>query len=136
MPNDAALLPTYLHLARAAGLRGRPFVRDKLLLLAGVAAYDGELFPIAEACRAEILRHNPHHMVSHWPTFLAALADDDFFTLLTQVRRQYPAEKAEQMLQTLKLDLARERETYFHDGEYAAALLGSSWEELLARFGG
>ena len=135
MPGDSDLLPIYLHLARAAALRGRPFVRDKLLLLAAVAAYDGGLKPIAEACRDEILGHNPHHMVSHWPTFITALQADDFFTFLSQVRRQYPPEKAEQLLQALNVDPARERETYFHDGEYAAALLGKSWEELLATFG-
>jgi hypothetical protein len=35
----------------------------------------------------------------------------------------------------LGLDMARERETYFSDYEYAAALLGATPEQLQHRFG-
>lgn len=129
------LLATYLHLARAAGLRRRPLVRDKLLLLAASVAAASDLAPVAEACRAEILRHNPHHLLKRWPSFAAAAADEEFETFVNQLRRHYPPERAEQLLDSLQVDPARERETYFHDGEYAAALLGRTWDDLQREFG-
>ncbi len=136
MTRPVDMLGLYLHLARAAQQRRRPLVRDKLLLLAGVIAARMNLSHIAALCRKRILEHNPAHMVRRWPTFAAALEDDDFLALLRQAQRRYPLEKAERMLANLEIDMAHEREAYYSDNEYAAALLGVTPAELETMFGG
>lgn len=134
MSRPIDLLGLYLHLARASEQRLRPLVRDKLLLLAGMIAARMELFHVAALCRQRILEHNPGHMVRRWPTFGAALEDEDFLHLLKQAQRRYPLEKAERMLVTLGIDMAHEREAYYSDNEYAAALLGTTPAELEKMF--
>jgi hypothetical protein len=60
---------------------------------------------------------------------------EDFLALLKQIQRRYPLEKAETLLDNLGIELANERDAYFTDQEYAAALLGESLESLRERFG-
>ena len=86
-------------------------------------------------CRHLVLEHNPQHMIRHWPSFEAALQQNDYLHFLKQVQRRYPQEKAERMLANLGIEMARERETYYSDEEYAAALLGTSEDELNVMFG-
>ncbi len=135
MSRPIDLLGLYLHLAHASQQRRRPLVRDKLLLLAGVIAARMELPHIDALCRQRILENNPGHMIRRWPSFANALEESDFLALLRQAQRRYPLEKAERMLATLGIDMAREREAYYSDNEYAAALLGATPEELEERFG-
>jgi hypothetical protein len=122
-------------LARASEQRRRPLVRDKLLLLAGVIAARMELSHIAAYCRKRILEHNPGHMVRRWPTLGEAINEDEFLHLLRQVQRRYPLEKAERLLASLGIDMAHEREAYYTDNEYAAALLGTTPGDLEKMFG-
>lgn len=126
----------YLHLARASHMRRQPMVRDKLLVLAGVQAEQMGLDEISALCRHKILAHNAQHLVRGWPTLTAALADEKFQSYLKQLRRRYSAEKTEHILHSLGIELGREREAYFNDLEYAAALLDtrpSSIAAILAR---
>jgi hypothetical protein len=116
-------LGMYLHLARASQLRRQPMVRDKLLILAGVQAQQMGLEPISALCRHKILAHNGRHLLRSWPTLTAALADEHFRSYLKQLNRRYSREKIEHMLHSLGIELGREREAYFDDLEYAAALL-------------
>jgi hypothetical protein len=111
-------------------------VRDRLLVIAASIAVDEQLPLIAAFCRRKILDHNPGHLVRRWEPIVGANNDPDFQTFLKQMRRRYPREKAERMLVSLGLDMARERETYYSDYEYAAALLGATPEQLQSRFGG
>jgi hypothetical protein len=106
-----------------------------MLVLAGAIASEIGLTSVANYCRSEILLHNPQHMVPRWPTLEAAMVDDDFRVFLRQVRRRYPSEKAERILASLGVNLARERETYYSDAEYAAAILGRTTSELDALYG-
>lgn len=129
------LLGVYLHLARASELRRRPQVRDRLLILAGAVAARRGLARVAAYCRHRVLEHNPHHLVGNWPGLEEALQDPDFQFFLRQLLRRYPQEKAERMLSSLGIDMARERATYYSDEEYAAALLGASTDELDRMFG-
>jgi hypothetical protein len=117
-------LGLYLHLARASESRRRLLVRDKLLVLAAAMAAEQGLPRIAAHCRRKVIAHNPGHLLSHYPTVDRALQEERFCTLLESLQRQYPQEKAEQMLSALGMDLAREREAYYTDEEYAAAVLG------------
>lgn len=123
-------LALYLHLARAAELRRKFLVRDKLLVLCAVLAVERELAGVAAFCRRKVLAHNPGHMLGRFATVEEALDDPAFLQLLAQLKRTYPREKAEHMLASLGINLAREQETYFSEQEYAAALLGTTVQEL------
>lgn len=136
MPINIHLLGLYLHLAQVSKKRQRPFVRDRLLLLAGVTAVNAGLSTIAACCRDEILQNNPQHMIRRWVSMEDALADLNFRQLVQQNLRRYPLEKAEQMLTSLGIDMSHESESYYSEYEYAAALLGTTPDTLDERFGG
>ena len=123
-------LGVYLHLAQASWRRRRPLVRDRMLLLAGVTAANMQLDTLAAYCRNAILEHNPRHLVRRWPSLPEALADEEFLAFLRQVRRKYPPEKAEQLLDSLGVEMAQERAAYYSDLEYAAAILGIESSDL------
>lgn len=126
MSNPCDILGLYLHLAYASQRRNQPHVRDRLLVIAGVNSARMNLTHIAAYCRHLILQHNRAHLVRRWPRFEDALQDDDFLCFLKQVQRRYPQEKAERMLSDLGIVIGNERETYYTDEEYAAALLGET----------
>jgi hypothetical protein len=130
MAIDIRHLATYLHLARASEVRQRLLVRDRLLVIAGAMAQCAELPRIAALCRAKILEHNANHLVRRWDDFSTMVKDAQFQPFLSQLQRKYPAEKAEQMLQSLGIDLANERDTYYSDEEYAASIWGVSLDRL------
>lgn len=132
MSEPADLLGLYLHLAQASRKRNRPHVADRFFVLSGVIASRMELRHIAAYCRQLILLNNPNHMVRRWPTMEEALEDSDFLHLLRRQQRRYPQERAERLLQTLGIDMALERQTYYSDDEYAAALLGSTPDSIRA----
>lgn len=116
-------IAVFLQLARASQLRRRPLIRDRMLILAGVAAAQLQLDLLADYCRSEVLKDNPRHLVGHWPTFAEAIIDDDFLALLRQLRRRYPLEKAERLLDALGIDASTEGRHYANVLEYAAAIL-------------
>ncbi len=136
MQDAGYLLSIYLHLALASQRRRRPHVRDRLLLIAGAIASEMGLEPIASYCRHLVLLHNPNHMIRRWATLGAALNEEDFRCILKQLRRRYPNERAERMLQSLGIELGNERAAYYSDYEYAAALLGVTPDDLHQKFGG
>jgi hypothetical protein len=129
------LLATYLHLARAAELRRQPLVRDRVLVLAATIAAQIDLAPIAAACREKILAHNRGHMLSRWPTVAKALEQEDFQSLVNQLATRYGPEHVERLVEQLGIEQGSERAVYASDGEYAAALLGMDWDDLVQRFG-
>jgi hypothetical protein len=130
MTDPGYLLSVYLHLAQASRQRRRPHVRDRLLVLAATMAATMQLDHLAAYCRQLILEHNPHHLIGHWPTVLAALETEDFHSYLRQLQRRFPQERAERMLESLGIELGRERESYYSDYEYAAALLGTTPDQI------
>ena len=102
-----------------------------MLLLASVVATNMQMPKLAQYCRDEILQHNPRHLIGHWPSVAEALLDDEFTALLKNVRRKYPVERAERLLESLGIEIANERDTYYSDAEYAAAILGIDAGDLL-----
>jgi hypothetical protein len=130
MSEPIEILALYLHLATASEQRRRPHVRDRLLVIAATIAARCKLTRIAEHCKSKILAHNPHHLIGRWKSVEVALEDSDFLHLLRSVQRQYPQEKAERLLETLGVERGSERDAYYSDEEFAAALLGVSLEEL------
>ena len=123
MSNTTHELGIYLALVRAAERRHQPLVRDRMLVLAGVTAAQQQLDVLAAYCRAEILKHNPHHITARWPSLKQALADEDFLALLRQLRRRFPFEKAERMVETLGIFLTPFDAETMQPMEYAAAIL-------------
>ncbi|HEX4145970.1 MAG TPA: hypothetical protein VHY91_20890 [Pirellulales bacterium] len=98
MPDSEQTLVTYLDLAVASQQRRRLSESDKLTVLAAVTGLHLGWPEVAEACRAQVLAHNPRHLVRRWPTIEAALATERFQLYLKHVQRQYPPERAEYML--------------------------------------
>jgi len=64
-----------------------------------------------------------------------ALEDPEFLLILRSIQRRYPQEKAEQLLANLEIERGQERDAYYDDEEYAAALLGTTPEALEQLFG-
>lgn len=124
MADSSYQLGVFLHLAQASLRRRRPLVRDRMLLLAAVVATNMQMPKLAWYCRHEILKHNPRHLIGRWASVGEALIDDEFAGLLRNVRRRYPVERAERLLESLGIEIANERATYFSDAEYAAGILG------------
>jgi hypothetical protein len=135
MDSPVDLLGIYLHLARTAAQRKRPLVRDRLLVLAAAIAADLELPTIAACCRARVLEHNPGHMLARWETVAEASDHEDFMALRRQLVRKYSPERAEQLVQSLRIEWQRERAAYYNDEEYAAALLGLTVADLVRKYG-
>jgi hypothetical protein len=129
------ILANYLNLARAAKGRRQPLVQDRALLLAAVIAAQIELEPIAAACRARIMRHNPRHLVRRWPTISAALDEEAFQTLVNQLSTRYGPERVERLIEQLGMEPKIDRADFASDGEFAAALLGVDWNDCKERFG-
>jgi hypothetical protein len=124
MSEPIDLLATYLYLAKSAWKRLRMLDRDRLLVISGFIASEMKLQRISGHCRSLILDNNPGHMIRRWTDFKSALADTDFLHFLKQVQRRFPQEKAEVMLANLGIDRANERDLYFTDEEYVAAVIG------------
>ncbi len=130
MSRSAWHLFVYLALAQASGRRQRPFVRDRLLALAGAIAAELQLEPIAAYCRHLVLLHNPGHQMRRWPTVEEAVDHLDFLHLLVSIERRYPIERAESLLERLGLRPQQDRADYASDEEYAASLLDTTWPKL------
>jgi hypothetical protein len=130
MSQPIEILALYLHLATASERRRRPHVRDRLLVIAASIATRCRMPRIASLCRSKVLKHNPHHLIGRWESIEVALEDTDFLHLLRSLQRRYPLERAERLLETLGIERAAERNTYYSDEEYAASLLGVNLDEL------
>src|SRR5687767_10707024 len=106
MADAVDMLATYLHLARASGLRRRPHVRDRLLILAAAAATKAGLPRIAAYCRQDVLQHNPRHLVQRWQTVADALRDQEFQHFLMHLEKRYSTDTIAQMMESLAIDRA------------------------------
>ncbi len=120
----------YLHLACASRMRQQPLIRAKLLVLAGVQAEEMGLGEISALCRHRILSQNPRHLIGRWPSIGEALGTEPFQAHLRQLKRRYSSEKVEHMVHSLGIEMGNEREAYFSDSEYAAALLSTKVEAI------
>lgn len=129
------LLGIYLHLARASEKRKRPYVRGRLLVLAGALAAHMRLPRIAALCRQIVLAENPNHLLARWPSLGQAYQQPEFQTLLQQLQHHYSPEYSERLLHNLGMQADGERTAYFSDEEYAASLLGTSPQRLAQEFG-
>lgn len=126
MPNhqqQTELLSLYLHLADAARVRRHTLNQNKFLVLSAAMAARMNMQRLAGYCRRLILKNNTKHLVRFYPSILEGLAHIDFQGYVARLEQTYPRERAEHMLQSLKIELGHERDVYFSDEEYFAALL-------------
>lgn len=91
-------LEAYVQLAQALESRREMMDRDRLLVLAAVAASQRHLEPFAAYCRHRVLEHNPGHMLRRYASVMEASVDPDFQHFLRQVQRRFPSEKVETLL--------------------------------------
>ncbi|MDA7979516.1 MAG: hypothetical protein MPJ50_12190 [Pirellulales bacterium] len=118
-----------LRLARACEIRNRKKDRDKLLVLAGVDARRLGWNPIAAYCRKKILAHNAGHLINKYRSFAEAVECEDFQQFLRRLEREYGSERVEQLLLDANMP-EHPRQELDDDFEYAAALLGTSRQQL------
>lgn len=101
----------YLKLATLSRTRQQLSGCDRFLVLAGVmACYTGWL-DVAEACRARVLKDNPHHLLHKWDTIPDALRSDEFAPYLRQQERFCGIEQAETLLSELEEDVIFDEDT-------------------------
>ena len=135
MVNQLQELVLFIRLAQAFKKKLRMPDRDRALVLAGTYATMLEMRAVAEFCRRLILQNNQGHMLRKWPTFEDAVREPDFGTLLKQVRRRFPTEKAETLLEELDYQCDVRPTDHDSDAEYIAAVLGVDREWLEEHFG-
>ena len=128
-------LVLFLRLAQAFKNRLQMPDRDRALVLAGTYAAMLQMHPVAEFCRKLILQNNHGHMLRKWPTFAEAIKEPDFATFLKQVRRRFPTEKAEILLQELGYECDVRPQDHSTDEEYVSAVMGIDTEWLRENFG-
>ncbi len=127
-------LVLYLRLAQAYEKHLQMPDRDRALVLAGSCAGLLKLRAVASFCRQLILQNNQGHMVRRWPTFEAALEDEDFHVFLKQLARRLSVERAEAALREFQFDCDVRREDYPSEHDFVAAVMGVDPDWLSTNF--
>ena len=96
------LLRVYRELADHYEKQRQPQMRDRFLVLAADAALTAGRADEAERLRLRLLKVNPHHMIKPYASFAEALKAPDVLTYVKDLRVNYPAEVAEDLLRTLQ----------------------------------
>jgi hypothetical protein len=99
MPAPHALLDLYLNLAKVSEDQHRPQHRERFLALATSAACEAGDQSAAEACRSMIVDANPMHTFRRFGSAEEALNAVEVAEYILSLRRLYPFEKAEFLLQ-------------------------------------
>src|SRR5262249_26154327 len=103
MSTTARSLQVYEELASWYDRQGQAKLRDWFLVLAADSAMTLGKSDQAERLRQRLLHVNPHHMLRPFASFNEALQSPDIQGYVADLRRNYPPETAEQLLQgTLK----------------------------------
>lgn len=101
------LLHVYKELADWYEKQRQPPMRDRFLVLAADAALLANRPDEAETLRLRLLRLNPHHMLKPYTSFTQALKAPDVFTYVKDLRVNYPANVAEDLLRTVHAEEKR-----------------------------
>jgi hypothetical protein len=102
MPSADRLLLVYRELADWHERQGLAQLRDRFLVLAAAAAFSAGWSDEAERLRQRLLRGTPHHLLRPFYSFAEAMHSADVQGYLDDLRRQYPLEKAEKLLDSLR----------------------------------
>jgi hypothetical protein len=95
MPNQQRI---YEELAEKYQSSGEARQRDVFLFLAADAAHSAGQAGEAERLRGRLLALSPHHLLRPYASFAEALRSNDIKEYLGDLRRQYPADHAQQLL--------------------------------------
>ena len=101
------LLRIYKELADLYERQRQPQMRDRFLVLAADAALLAGKPDEADRLRLRLLKVNPHHMLKPYASFAQALKAPDVLTYVKDLRVNYPADVAEDLLRTLQADEKR-----------------------------
>jgi hypothetical protein len=101
------LLNVYKELADWYERQRQPPMRDRFLVLAADAALAANRPDEAERLRSRLLQVNPHHMLKPYASFTQALKAPDVQTYVKDLRVNYPANVAEDLLRTLQAEEKR-----------------------------
>jgi hypothetical protein len=99
MASADASLRTYEALAHWYERQGQAKQRDWFLVLAADRALASGQAEEAERLRGQLLQANPHHLLKPFASFAEALKSPDVQGYVADLRRLYPPETAEQLLQ-------------------------------------
>jgi hypothetical protein len=99
MPNKARSLQAYEELATWYDRQGQAKLRDWFLVLAADAALSLGRPDQAERLRQRLLHVNPHHLLRPFASFAEALQSPDVLGYVADLRRNYPLETAEHLLE-------------------------------------
>lgn len=91
----------YQQVAEAYQTQGKYQERDRFLVLALDAAQNCGQTSLAEQLRKRLLELNPNHLIKPYPSSAAALQSPNFITYVSQLRKNFPANKAQSLLQEL-----------------------------------
>jgi hypothetical protein len=94
----------FAHLSWQARQKKQGADADRFLILAGEQACLGGFLDLAEICRQTILQYSPHHQLGKSASFVEAMRNPDFMTLLKTIQRFCSAEKAEMLLEQADID--------------------------------
>jgi hypothetical protein len=98
----AGLSQLYLQLAEHYEDRSEPKMRDRFLILAADAATTAGQDAEAERLLQRLLRSSPHHMLKAFGTFAEAIQAEPIRMYIDDLRKNYPAEIAENLLTSLR----------------------------------
>jgi hypothetical protein len=102
MSSKARSMQAYEELAVWYDRQGQAKLRDWFLVLAADAAVSIGQPDQAERLRQRLLHVNPHHLLRPYGTFAEALRSPDVESYVADLRRNYPPETAEQLLQSTR----------------------------------
>ena len=100
MTTKARSLQVYEELATWYDRQGQAKLRDWFLVLAADNAQALGQADQAERLRQRLLHVNPHHLLRPFKSFAEALQSPDVRGYVADLRRNYPPETAEQLLQS------------------------------------
>jgi hypothetical protein len=100
----AVLSQLYLQLAEQYEYRSEPKMRDRFLILAADTAASAGQGPEAERLLQRLLRSSPHHMLKAFTSFAEATQAEHIRTYIDDLRKNYPLDTAENLLQSLRQD--------------------------------
>jgi len=102
MDSRENLLRVYKELADWYERQRQPPMRDRFLVLAADAALLANRPDEAEQLRLRLLKVNPHHMLKPYASIAQALKAPDVLTYIKDLRVNYPANVAEDLLGRLQ----------------------------------
>lgn len=92
----------YQELATCYEQIGEAQVRDRFLVLAAEAALSAGRPEEAETIRGRLLQLNPHHLLKPYASLTQAMQSADVKSYVEGLRRTYPRENAEQLLESIR----------------------------------